>query len=1164
MKRTWNLAVKGWPGLAAAGVLASCLLTAAPTGADDSDIFRFRATPNVLIIVDDSGSMARTYGGSDVGDLDGQTRSTFGGTGTGATSLTGPGASSRIDVAWRVLYQLLNADASVPSGLTTPYPTLRSHVSPDSSPSNGYDYNQNLTTADENALKVRLGLMIYGDGGTYGGINDIKVPIAIAGTDSNQPPFTAGKTYRSIWQQIKTNYTPENNPTPMSRSLQAARNTFFVNARTNDGSNACRKKFVILVTDGEDTSGSSALSPVPASSGTGAVPKYYGPGGSQPDNPTDTNYGKLGTPPTGTSTIWQFFNPNGYAGSSNTGQKARNSGSIAWAKNLAVAAAPIDNVQLFVIGVGMLGDSNGNDQPHLRVLRRVLRRMAQQEGTDLTSAEYNSAAQSGDNFDSANIGAGKVFFADNADALLAALQFSLDSILLQAYSFTAPVVPAVRTTDSNRLYLASFIPDNPPETFWAGSCASINLNSDGSVPANLVPATNWDAGDRLTSANRDYGTNSRNVYTSSVSGGVWSREDFFTGNSVSSYLTSAPSLLGLSTVAQVNNVVDNVVMRRLKTRRMGDIYHSTPVIIGAPSKFFIDTGFSTPVGGASQSFRDANATRQRVIYAGANDGMLHAFSAGTFDALATPPGYNAGTGEEMFAYVPKSLLPKLKDMTVTTTSTHQYMVDSSPKAADVWADTNNDNIKQTSEWKTVLIAGERKGGRGLFALDVTSPQSLGTSNYPQVMWEIDNAAVANLGQTWSDPNIGLVRIQEGGVTKDRWVAFVGGGYWHSTTLKNNAAPGDTSIVIIDNTGFAPSGTQTLSVGTETGITYTSNSATTIAGIPASGTGSITTTHTAGEVVTYSAIGSGFYVIDIKLGKVIWKWERSDDSNMRYPITSSPTAVDINSDGRVNYVYVVDTGNQLWRFNVGTAAPFDNTTNTIVTDNTWNAVRIFGLSSPAIAQRSFNKVDVAFDRGITPWVFFGTGDREKPEELGTGRIYAIRDDGTGYPYSESNLSNLSSVIANTADNTATGTVTTSPPQRGWFANLPNTNEKALSDVVVFNNNLFFTTFTSNTTNLCAGGGDARLYGINTGLAEAFPGSDMTAGAGGLLPDSGTDRVRSRLLAGGGIPSSPVVSMSASGGARLYVGTTNTASVLSFAIDAPTVFKRIKSWKEYIDQ
>ncbi|HEX7523090.1 MAG TPA: PilC/PilY family type IV pilus protein, partial [Candidatus Deferrimicrobium sp.] len=873
------------------------------------------------------------------------------------------------------------------------------------------------------------------------------------------------------------------------------------------------------------------------------------------DAPGDTNYGKLGTGPTGTT--WQYYNPDGQSTGFQTGQKARNSGSIAWAKNLAVAATPIDNVQLFVVGVGMLSDGTGSDQPHLRVLRRVLRRMAEQQGTDLTTAEYNSAAQSGDNFDGANIGAGKVFFADNADALLAALQQSFDSILLQSFSFTAPVVPAVRTTDANRLYLASFLPDNPPETFWAGSCSSINLNSDGSVPANLAPATNWEAGDRLTSANRIYSSNSRNVYTSSVSGTTWSRQDFFTGNTVSSYLTSTPSLLGLSTAADVNNVVDNVVMRRLKTKRLGDIYHSTPVIIGSPSKFFNDTGFSTAVG-SSPSFRDANATRQRVLYAGANDGMLHAFNAGTFDNTSPPGSYNAGTGEELFAYVPKNLLPSLKNMTVTTTSTHQYMVDSSPKAADVWLDTNGDNLKQTSEWKTVLIAGERKGGRGLFALDVTSPQS-GTANYPKVMWEIDNAAVPNLGQTWSEPNIGLVQIREGGVLKDRWVAFVGGGYWYSTTLKNNVSAGATSINIVDNTGFAPSGPSTLSIGTDNGISYGSTSATTIMGIPSSGSGSITTAHTAGEIVTSSPIGRGFHVIDIKLGKVIWSW----NTNMQYPITSSPTAVDINSDGRVNYVYVVDTGNQLWRFNVGIAGTFDNTTNTIVNDNTWTATRIFSPSSPAIAQRSFNKVDVAFDQGFNTWVFFGTGDREKPEDPGTGRIYAIRDDGSapGTPYNESNLFNLTTVIANT-DNTATGTILTG--QKGWFADLPNTNEKMLSDVVMFNNNLFFTTFTSNTTNLCAGGGDARLYGINTGIAQAVAGSSMTAGAGGLLPDSGTARIRSRILAGGGIPSSPVISMSASGGARLYVGTTNTASVLSFAIAAPTVFKRIKSWKEYIDQ
>ena len=746
-------------------------------------------------------------------------------------------------------------------------------------------------------------------------------------------------------------------------------------------------------------------------------------------------------------------------------------------------------------------------------------------------------------------------------ALLAALQHSLDSILLQAYSFTAPVVPAVRTTDSNRLYLASFIPDNPPETFWAGSCASINLNSDGSVPANLAPATNWDAGTKLDSTNRIYATNPRKVYTASGSGSPLTRQDFSTSNS---WLDN--NVLSVPSAARIN-LIDNIVLRSSRTKRMGDIYHSTPVIIGSPSKFFSDTGFSTAVG-TSQSFRDSNATRQRVIYAGANDGMLHAFNAGTFDSTPPPGLYNAGTGEELFAYVPKSILPNLKNMTVTTTSTHQYMVDSSPKAADVWVDANGDNIKQTSEWKTVLIAGERKGGRGLFALDVTSPHLLGTSPmatdyYPEVMWEIDNAAVPNLGQTWSEPNIGLVQINEGGVSKDRWVAFVGGGYWHSTTLKTAASAGATSITIVDNTGFAQSGTQTLSIGTESGITYASTSATTISGIPASGTGRIQNRPRAGR---------GRHVFHHRTRLSRHRHQAREGDMELWAVRQRQHAV---PDHRVPHV----RGHQQrregeLRLRRGHGEPVvavrrgdrrdvgQHLRQRAVTGG-WTATRIFSPSSPAIAQRSFNKVDVAFDRGITPWVFFGTGDREKPEDPGTGRIYAIRDDGIGYPYNESNLVDLSSVISSN-DNTLTGTVTTTPPKRGWFANLPNANEKNLSDVVVFNNNLFFTTFTSNTSNLCAGGGDARLYGIDTGLAEAIPGASMTAGSGGLLSDSGTDRIRSRLLAGGGIPSSPVISMSASGGAMLYVGTTNTASVLSFAIDAPPVFKKIKSWKEYIDQ
>jgi Tfp pilus tip-associated adhesin PilY1 len=849
----------------------------------------------------------------------------------------------------------------------------------------------------------------------------------------------------------------------------------------------------------------------------------------------DANYGRLGA----------NFNANGYVGSTNTGQIARNTESILQAKLLAD-----DNVTLFVVGIGMKKDGGRTtptvilpqDRPHLKVLRQVLRRMAQQQNINLTSAEYDNVASGTDDN---TIGAGKAFFADDATELLTALQEAFDTIVIQAYSFTAPVVPAVRTTDSNRLYLSTFRPDNPPETFWEGACKSINLNADGSVPSDITAAMNWDAGERLTSTNRNYSTNPRKVYTASVSGSTWTRQDFGTSNTT--FLDN--NVLGVPS-GERNTLIDETVKRSSRTKRLGDIYHSTPVVVGAPSLFFSAPGFSSAVG-TVDSFRQAHARRQRVIYAGSNDGMLHGFNAGTWDTSVTPNRYNAGTGEELFAYIPKNLLSSLKNMKVTTTSTHQYMVDSSPKAADVWLDSDADNIIETPEWKTVIVTGERKGGRGLFALDITSPQYLGSSNYPVPLWEIDNAVLTNLGQTWSEPLIGRVKIQEGVTVKDRWVAFVGGGYWHSTTLSANAAAGAATIFIVDNTGFASSGTGTLSIGTESGINYGSTSATSISGISG-----ITNPHTAGEVVTYSSIAKGFYVIDIKLGTVIWKLDVADNTTVRYPMTSSPAGVDSDNDGYLNYVYIVDLGGQLWRFDVG--APGTFVSNQVTAG--WSGKRIF-TAPTAIPQRAFNRVELGFDAGFNRWIFFGTGDREKPENPGTGRFYAIRDGDPSSPYTESNLSNFTSVIANT-DNTVTGTVT--PTQKGWFAVMPNTNEKILSDPVLFNDVLFFTTFKSETTNLCGGGGDARLYGIRASLASSLGTSDMSAGAGALLPTSGTARVRSRLLDSGGIPSSPVVSMSASGGASLYVGTTNAARVQSFSIEAPTTFKRLRSWKETIGQ
>jgi type IV pilus assembly protein PilY1 len=164
---------------------------------------------------------------------------------------------------------------------------------------------------------------------------------------------------------------------------------------------------------------------------------------------------------------------------------------------------------------------------------------------------------------------------------------------------------------------------------------------------------------------------------------------------------------------------------------------------------------------------------------GANDGMLHAF--------------NAETGNEEWAFVPKSLLKTLKLMKTA----HTYYVDGSPKVADVWFDSNNDNQKVADEWRTVLVCSLRKGGKHYFALDITD-----TLN-PKYLWEFPKTpeVLDKLGQSWSDPAIGKVKIEQGGDVVEKWVAFIGGGYDpYDEKLGTEAINGKVFFVIDIMTG----------------------------------------------------------------------------------------------------------------------------------------------------------------------------------------------------------------------------------------------------------------------------------------------------------------------------------------------------------------------------
>ena len=124
--------------------------------------------------------------------------------------------------------------------------------------------------------------------------------------------------------------------------------------------------------------------------------------------------------------------------------------------------------------------------------------------------------------------------------------------------------------------------------------------------------------------------------------------------------------------------------------KLGDIINSTPKIqSGAPlNGYHLDYGDSS----YRTFINTSDYVNNTMVYAGANDGMLHAFRLGKNVPLPSPDGIqisqltNPGTspptlGSEIWAFIPKNSLPYLKYLTDPNYN-HLYYVDNTPLLVD--------------------------------------------------------------------------------------------------------------------------------------------------------------------------------------------------------------------------------------------------------------------------------------------------------------------------------------------------------------------------------------------------------------------------------------------------------------------------------------------------
>lgn len=138
---------------------------------------------------------------------------------------------------------------------------------------------------------------------------------------------------------------------------------------------------------------------------------------------------------------------------------------------------------------------------------------------------------------------------------------------------------------------------------------------------------------------------------------------------------------------------------RIRDSIQGDIVNSNIWYTSSPLSNYPNAGLFSGYKSFSTTFRN----RLPMLYVGGNDGMLH--------------GFSAKDGKEQIAYIPKAVIPDLPKLSDPGYS-HRYFVDGSPFTGDLKTDTG-----PTAVWRTYLVGSLGAGGKGYFILDVTEPGS---------------------------------------------------------------------------------------------------------------------------------------------------------------------------------------------------------------------------------------------------------------------------------------------------------------------------------------------------------------------------------------------------------------------------------------------------------
>lgn len=434
----------------------------------------------------------------------------------------------------------------------------------------------------------------------------------------------------------------------------------------------------------------------------------------------------------------------------------------------------------------------------------------------------------------------------------------------------------------------------------------------------------------------------------------------------------------------------------LARKKMGDFLHSRPVLVDYDNR--------------------------QVLFAGSNDGFLYAI--------------DAGSGEELFAYMPRLLLPNLKTLYANDASEpHPYGVDGEL------------SVFRSENGRILLYFGLRRGGRDYYALDITDPDA------PLMQWHIEGGKgdFSELGQSWSKPIVTRLEEEKGADSVE--VVMFAGGY-------DPAQDGQCSEDIplqkcpIDKLETDPATRQA------------------------------------------DTQGRAIYAVDAHSGNLLWSIGKGGATyalaEMSNGLAANLSVLDIDSNGIADRIYAADVGGRIFRVDLP-----DGENRLLLEQDKVDkpqATLFADLNEGGVGNRRFyQEPDIAIVRDglkrvIT--VAIGSGYRAHPllkgDKTVQDRLYVLKDfdvrglpDTDGLPRENKDLVDATDVDPGNA-------------LYGWYIDLAKAaGEKALARAVTLQGKVFFTTFSPATppSNSCTAplhSGAAYMVDINNGGKVIKPG------------------------------------------------------------------------------